>query len=129
MQPLSLPAILFIAAGGAAGTLARYALVELAKALHPPAPGTSGPSFPWGTLAVNLLGCFAIGLLATLIPETRPQLRAAVLVGVLGGFTTFSSFAWETHQLWPARPLAATLYVLTSILAGLALAHLGSRVA
>ena len=64
----------------------------------------SAPAFPWGTLLVNVAGSFAIGLLAALVTaDGRPALgadaRAFVMVGVLGGFTTFSSFSLETLDL------------------------------
>ncbi len=59
-------------------------------------------SFPWGTLAVTVVGCFLIGLLATLADEHRlltPLLRLFLIAGVLGGFTTFSTFGLETWRL------------------------------
>ncbi len=59
-------------------------------------------SFPWGTLAVNVVGCFLIGLVATLADEHRlltPLLRLFLIAGVLGGFTTFSTFGLETWRL------------------------------
>lgn len=125
---MTLGGVALIALGGAAGTLARFGLVEAAKRLHP-APET--PAFPWGTLAVNLLGCFAIGYLATAMTvNVREDLRAAVFIGVLGGFTTFSSFAWETQSLWSAgRITHAAAYVAVSVTAGVLLAFAGKRLA
>jgi fluoride exporter len=88
--------LLLIAVGGAVGTLARYgtstALVRV----------TERTGFPLGTLAINLLGCLLIGYLNGLFLErlvVRPELRLALLVGVLGGYTTFSTFGWETTSL------------------------------
>ncbi len=84
----------WVALGGALGSVARYACsVGAARWL--------GAAFPWGTLFVNVAGSFAIGLLAALVAaDGRPALgsdaRAFLLVGVLGGFTTFSSFSLET---------------------------------
>jgi CrcB protein len=93
------PAMLYVwvALGGAIGSVARYACM-LAGARW------FGAAFPWGTLFVNVAGSFAIGLLAALVAaDGRPLLgsdaRAFVLVGVLGGFTTFSSFSLETLAL------------------------------
>ena len=117
-----------ICCGGAVGTGARYLLGSLAVRWL-------GPDFPYGTLVINVLGSFLIGVvqhvaLTTMwIPET---LRLVLAVGVMGGFTTYSSFSYETIRLietgsWPA----ATLYVvlttalcLAGCLAGLALAGL-----
>jgi CrcB protein len=82
--------------GGFAGAVLRY----LASGWVQSASGS--PSFPWGTLAVNVIGCFLIGVLAYLA-DTRgilhPQARLFVIVGVLGGFTTFSAFGNETMNL------------------------------
>jgi CrcB protein len=64
--------------------------------------GRTGPGFPWGTFAVNVTGCFAIGVLATLADEhaaISPATRLMLVTGLLGGFTTFSTFGMETWQL------------------------------
>jgi CrcB protein len=117
-----------IAIAGAVGTLARFGLVEASRAIL---PQPSQPTFPWGTLAVNLLGCFAIGALATAWTSSlREEFRLAILVGLLGGFTTFSSFAWEAHSLWSAgKSASAVLYVTASVGFGLALVWCGARLA
>ena len=85
-----------VGAGGFLGSVSRYAIGGLVQRLAPEA------LFPWGTLAVNVLGCLAIGFAASL-GEARgwlgPGARALLLVGVLGGFTTFSSFGYETWSL------------------------------
>lgn len=88
---------LWVALGGALGSVARYA-VSLG------ATRWLGAAFPWGTLLVNVAGSFAIGLLAALVTsDGRPALgsdaRAFVMIGILGGFTTFSSFSLETLTL------------------------------
>jgi len=88
---------LWVALGGALGSAARYACSTGAARWL-------GAGFPYGTLFVNVAGSFAIGLLAALVAaDGRPLLgsdaRAFVLVGVLGGFTTFSSFSLETLEL------------------------------
>jgi fluoride exporter len=90
-------AYLWVALGGALGSMARYGSSGLAARWL-------GAGFPWGTLFVNVAGSFAIGLLAALVgADGRPLLtndaRAFVIVGVLGGFTTFSSFSLETLNL------------------------------
>ena len=83
---------LWICVGGAAGTGARYLLSGWALA-------TLGASFPWGTLAVNVLGSFLLGLLMQVGITTSllsPTLRLALTTGVMGGFTTYSTFNYET---------------------------------
>ena len=111
---------LWICLGGAAGTGARYLLSGWLLRL-------AGPIFPWGTLAVNLLGSFLLGFLMQTAAATeilRPTLRLALTTGVMGGFTTYSTFNYETLRLvqegaWmlAAANLAAT--VCGCLLAGL----------
>lgn len=86
---------LWICLGGAVGTGARYLLSGWMLR-------TLGPGFPYGTLAVNTLGCFLIGLIMQVALATEgfpPTLRLALTTGVLGGFTTYSAFNYETLQL------------------------------
>ncbi len=89
--------------------------------------------FPWGTLAVNAAGCFAIGLLATFADEHHvlsPGARLFLVAGVLGGFTTFSTFGLETWQLIEDRAMwTAAANVLASVGVGLAAVILGVLVA
>ncbi len=91
--------IALLALAGALGTLSRYGLAGLVQRL-------TGPYFPWGTLAVNVLGCFMVGMLWTLfrhrLPVT-PETRAIVLVGFMGAFTTFSAYILETGELMRAH--------------------------
>lgn len=124
--------MLAVAVGGAAGSVARYLLQGWVQRRT---SETSGwlPLLPTGTLAVNLLGCVAIGLLATLLQErvaVDPALRSGLLIGVLGGFTTFSAFGWETLGLLRAgNLLLAGAYVVASVALGLAGVWLGIAVA
>jgi fluoride exporter len=96
---------LWVAFGGALGSVARYACSTGAARWL-------GAGFPYGTLLVNITGSFAIGLLAALVTaDGRPLLggdaKAFMLIGVLGGFTTFSSFSLETLELVRAGALGA----------------------
>jgi CrcB protein len=87
--------IFAICLGGAAGTVARYLLSEWARA-------TFGAAFPYGTVAVNVIGSFAMGVLAHLGRTTEmlsPTLRLALTTGVLGGFTTYSTFNDDTIRM------------------------------
>jgi CrcB protein len=87
--------ILLICLAGALGTLARY---WLSGAVY----GLLGRDFPWGTSAVNILGCFLFGLIWVLSEERGilpPQFRLIVLVGFMGAFTTFSTFIFESAEL------------------------------
>jgi len=98
-------AYLFVALGGALGSVARYACSDLAVRWF-------GVGFPWGTLFVNVTGSFVIGVLAALVStDGRPLLggdaRAFFMVGILGGFTTFSSFSLETLNLARGGTLGA----------------------
>ena len=103
---------LLVAGGGAVGSVARY-MVGLYTAEQ------FGAAFPWGTLAVNVVGSFLIGVLATLADDfgvIGPQTRLLLVVGVLGGFTTFSSFALDTLRLIEASELLRTgLYFCASL--------------
>lgn len=95
--------------------------------------GLTGASFPSGTLVVNLLGCLAIGFLGAAFAGPiliREEFRIAILVGLLGGFTTFSTFGRETFVLAADRELLlAGLNLLLSNGLGLAAVWLGTRVA
>ncbi len=112
-----------VGSGGFIGSAGRYLLGGW---VHKIAPMST---FPLGTLAVNLSGCFLIGLLGGL-SETRqmfgPELRTFLFMGTLGGFTTFSSFAHETLALArDAEYLHAVVNVGTQVVGGLTFAWLG----
>lgn len=92
------------------------------------AKGSDG-SFPWATLMVNLLGCFLVGVIAGLVPKQDETLRNLLIVGFLGGFTTFSAFGLETVRLFESGEWVRALgYVLTSTVGGIGLAWLGGMV-
>ncbi len=115
-----------IAAGGALGALCRYLLGNIITRMM-------GSNLPWGTFIINIAGCFFMGALMTLIVE-RQLLSAAwrlfLCVGLLGGFTTFSSFGYEGLTLLLQGNLAAALgYVGGSIFLGLAAVGVGVLVA
>lgn len=88
-----------------------------------------GVGFPWGTLTINVTGSFLIGVIATLLGErldVGPEWRLFLIVGVLGGYTTFSTFSLDTINLMSAdRWLAGIAYILGSVLLGLAACVLG----
>jgi CrcB protein len=111
---------LLVFLGAGLGGCARYLLTLL---LSPtPAPG----SLPWNTIITNLTGCLAIGLLAALIPGSSTHLRLLVLVGVLGGYTTFSSYSRESIDLFQQGHLApALINVAVSNIGGLLLTLAG----
>ena len=111
---------LWIAAGGAVGTLARFGLAGM----------INETSQPWGTVAVNLIGSFALGLLIGIWGIDHPSdIRLAATVGVLGGFTTFSTFALETVSLWEAGQSGLAISsAAVSVVGGIAAAVVGLAV-
>jgi CrcB protein len=118
--------LILIALFGVVGTLARYGLQGLVQA-------RTGGTFPYGTLMVNLTGCFFLGLIAQFTMNRMvisPDWRMAIAVGFFGGYTTFSSFGWETAKMMEAGEWArAALYVGASVAAGLFLCVAGIRLA
>jgi CrcB protein len=119
--------LLLVFVGGGLGALARFGTGSLVQA-------RVSWAFPFGTLVVNAIGCLAIGVVGVLIlnssapAPTREAWRLAVVVGFLGGFTTFSAFSWETMELVDARRYAmAAIYVLGTNTLCLAFAAVGYR--
>lgn len=119
--------VILVAIGGALGSIARHGVgVAIARA-------TPVNVSPYATITVNLAGCLAIGVLAGLIASHRlvigSGMRAFVFVGVLGGFTTFSTFGLDTFTLaHGGRPGAAAANVAIQVVAGLALLAAGYAV-
>lgn len=105
-------ALLPIAIGGAIGAVTRFLIAKNLNALL-------GPAFPYGTLAVNVLGCFLMGFLAVLMLEILAlsfPWRAAILIGFLGGLTTFSAFSFESLDLLLMGEFGkATMNVLANV--------------
>ncbi len=112
-----------VGSGGFIGALARYGLSGL---VHRQVPFAT---FPYGTMAVNLMGCCAIGVIAGLAESRQlfgPEFRTFALIGVLGGFTTFSTFGYETFaMLRDAEYLRVAANVGIHVVLGLALVWLG----
>jgi CrcB protein len=121
---MSLDHAFWLAAAGAAGTLLRASANALSLRLF-------GPEFPWGTLAVNVIGSFAFGAIVSLA-RSRGGLSTAqetlLLVGLMGGFTTYSSFAFQSVEMLEAgRIMPAAAYVVGTTVAALLAAWAGLR--
>jgi CrcB protein len=104
--------VLIVAFGGAAGSVCRYLVGAWTFRRF-------GPAFPWGTLTVNVVGCFAIGLLTEVIARrfnASAELRLLLVTGFLGGFTTFSAFSLDALALFErGATTAAALYIAASV--------------
>ena len=113
--------LLVVAIGGSLGTLARYAVSRLV--------GVPKDGFPWATFWTNLSGALVIGFFVTIVVEALPPSRFArpfFAVGFLGGYTTFSTMATETVLLAKnGHAVRGVVYIVTSVVAGLALAFTG----
>ena len=116
---------LAVASGGAFGALARYLASGWVQSL-------TGDFFPWGTLAVNAVGCAALGFLMTWLESTvaSPELRQLLTIGFLGSFTTFSTFSYETvAMLRDGEWWRAGGYLTGSVVIGLVAVWVGMTVA
>ncbi len=113
---------LLVFTGGGIGASARYWLSEVVYRFL-------SADFPYGNIVVNITGCFAIGLLMTLMEErflSDPGLRIFLTIGILGGFTTFSSFSYETIALLRnTEILLASVNILASVFGCLAATFFG----
>ncbi len=115
--------LLLVGSGGFIGSILRYLLSGLVQ------QSSKSVGFPYGTLAVNIVGCFVIGFLSQLA-ETRglftTESRAFVFIGILGGFTTFSAFGNETFNLWrDGENLLVLANIAGHLVAGLGAVWLG----
>jgi CrcB protein len=115
-----MPNLVYVMIGGAVGAGLRYEAGRLAAR-------QLGAGFPWGTLAVNLVGALLVGLLAGAVaPDPEKPLWLLLAVGVLGGFTTFSAFGLELFTMIDRGEAAmAALYAGASVLGSLALVAMG----
>lgn len=104
---------LFVGVGGMIGSICRYGLSGLLYKMM-------GDRFPYGTFAVNIVGCFAIGILMSLFEQrwlVPPNLRLFLTIGILGGFTTFSTFSYETVEMLKGGNLFfASLNIIASLI-------------
>ena len=115
--------IMLVAGGGAAGAVARFA----ANALCAEVLGTR---FPWGTLIVNVVGCFALGWLVHVGTDVfTPSSKLALGTGFLGAFTTYSTFGVETIHAWNRAPLLGVLNATGNLVLGIIAVLLGIYVA
>lgn len=123
----TLVAVVWVAAGGAIGAALRFVIGEWAR------QHSSLSGFPWATLGINAAGSLLLGVLAggALIGESAsPQLRAMLMIGVLGGFTTFSTFSLETVTMLQSGALSrAALYTVASVALSVGAAALGLTLA
>lgn len=105
--------ISFVALGGAIGSVARYGMISAVGRWL-------GTGFPWGTLSVNVLGSFLMGVLIEMFVEKlpiSPEIRAFFTVGILGGFTTFSAFSLDAVTLFERGEMgSAATYILASVI-------------
>jgi fluoride exporter len=114
-------AIVLVAFGGAIGSVFRYLIALWMKNLY-------AFEFPWHTFSVNIIGCLVIGFMfsITLENSSLDNIRLFVMVGILGGFTTYSSFGLETFDLFKqGKIILASTYILTTNIFGLAAVFCG----
>jgi fluoride exporter len=119
--------LLLVGCGGFIGSICRYSLNGLIQRF------LSQPWLPYGTLVINILGCFLIGLLSGLSEMRQflsPEFRLMVFIGLLGGFTTFSTFGYESYGLAKNGNFSATLFnIAIHVIFGLFAVWLGDYIA
>jgi CrcB protein len=121
MESRMIQSILLVALGGAMGSVARFLVVLGA--------GRVVPGWPIGTLVVNVLGSFAIGVLYVVLTQ-RVHLAPLLVAGFLGGFTTFSAFSLDALKLWEGGAVVqAALHIAASVILSLAAVALGAAIA
>lgn len=113
---MNIPIYVYVAAGGAAGALGRYGVDRLTGMWL-------GHGFPYSTLIVNVLGSCVLGVVieaSALVWSPSPELRAMIVIGILGAFTTFSAFSLDTVAMFTrGEVVPAVLYVAASVLASI----------
>jgi CrcB protein len=123
--------LVLVSVGGAVGAALRFLTYQLFVGSS---LARGGAAFPWATLTVNVAGCFLMGLAVVTILERfggSPDLRAFVMTGVLGGFTTFSAFSLDVYELFTKDSVetvavyiaASVILSIAALLAGIALAR------
>ncbi|HEY3330203.1 MAG TPA: fluoride efflux transporter CrcB [Capsulimonadaceae bacterium] len=120
---MSLVQYCYIAAGGALGAVARYAVGSWVTR-------QTGASFPWGTFIINVSGCFILGVVATLLSErvlSNPNWRPFITIGFVGAYTTFSTYEYESAQLGSSWRAMANL--IGSVVVGYGAVWLGIQLA
>jgi fluoride exporter len=119
-----MPVTLSVALGGALGAMARHAVDRFIEA-------RASSIFPWSTFTINVSGCFLIGVISAALVERHhlpAWLRVGLVVGVIGGYTTFSTFAQEAVGLDDLRHVAVSfLYIVASVGLGMAAVVAGTR--
>ncbi|WP_432993853.1 fluoride efflux transporter FluC [Dactylosporangium sp. CA-233914] len=125
LRPSPLPVLAAISAGGGIGALSRYGIGLLWP--HPRG------GFPWSTFLINVTGCLLIGVLMVIVTDVAPErrlLRPFAGVGILGGYTTFSTYAVEIHQTASAgSPWTALAYLAVTVICALLAVWVGSGLA
>jgi CrcB protein len=116
--------LLLLLVFGGIGTLARYGLDGWIQ-------NRTGPGFPWGILTINVLGCFVLGLIGQYglnHLSMPPDLRIGLTTGLMGGFTTFSTFGWDTVRMMESGEWSrALIYIGASVVGGLVAMVFGLR--
>ena len=116
--------VLAVAFGGAFGALSRYGLDSFIEQ-------RADSVFPWATFTINITGCLAVGFIVSALVDRRNApdwLRAGLVIGFCGGYTTFSTFAQETYDLVEARDIAVALVTATaSVVVGVLAVLIGIR--
>ena len=113
--------LLLVALGGAVGSVGRYLVSKWLEG-----------SFPWGTLTVNIVGCLLIGFLTGLVTKgtLSPEMKLLLVTGFCGGFTTFSTFAYESFSMMKASDaLLAAIYIGVSVAVGVVAVYVGLQIA
>jgi CrcB protein len=118
-----MPVVFGVALGGALGASARYGVDRLIEQ-------RTSSVFPWSTFTINVTGCFVIGLLTSVLVERQhlpAWVRVGLVVGVVGGYTTFSTFAQEALEAGEMHHVAiAAAYVVASVALGIAAVYAGT---